>query len=319
MNSDLYLDGKRLKLAKRIGKGGEGEVYLLSGEPQKAVKIYTAKDDDGREAKVRAMVRVGLAQTSSLVSFPEDIVTLKSGRFAGFLMRLVEGYRPIHELYGVKSRKLHYPNVDYRFLVRAAANTARAVGQVHASPCVIGDLNHSGILVSNAATIALIDADSFQFRADGKTYPCLVGVPDFTPPELQGASLYGIVRTKLHDHFGLAVAIFQLLFMGRHPYAGRQSGGDLTLDQLIARNLFAYSRIRLNGVAPPLGVATLDDVPMEVAEAFERAFGLDPARRPTAEEWIHLLHELEGRLSRCASNSTHFYPTVAKTDRKSVV
>jgi DNA-binding helix-hairpin-helix protein with protein kinase domain len=195
MQPHLYLAGKRLNLAKRIGKGGEGEVYVLSGEPKKAVKVCTGKRDDNREAKVKAMVRLGMARTSSLVSFPEEIVTSSSGSFAGFSMRLIEGYRPIHELYGVKSRKICYPKADYRFLVRAATNTARAVGQVHASSCVIGDLNHSGILVSDDATVALIDADSFQFQADGKTYPCLVGVPDFTPPELQGIPLNGVVRT----------------------------------------------------------------------------------------------------------------------------
>src|SRR6266436_2560720 len=125
MQTEFYVAGKRLELAKRIGKGGEGEVYLLSAEPKKAVKVYTGKRDDSREAKVKAMVRLGLARTSSLVSFPEEIVTLRSGSFAGFSMRLIEGYRPIHELYGVKSRKIYYPKADYRFLLRAATNTAR--------------------------------------------------------------------------------------------------------------------------------------------------------------------------------------------------
>ncbi len=127
------------------------------------------------------------------------------------------------------------------------------MGQVHHSGCVVGDVNHSGILVSGDATVALIDADSFQLQTNGKTYPCLVGVPDFTPPELQGRSLNGVTRTTAHDHFGLAVAIFQLLFMGRHPYAGRYNGADLTLDQFIARNLFAYSRTRGEWGCPARG------------------------------------------------------------------
>lgn len=310
---DLYHRGKRLELTKRIGQGGEGEVYRLPGEARKAVKVYTGARDPEREAKVKTMVQVGLAQTSSLVAFPEDIVTSRSGEFAGFIMRLVEGFRPVHELYGPKSRKIHYPKVDYRFLVRAAANTARAVAQVHSSKCVIGDLNHSGILVSHDATVALIDADSFQLHVDGRTYHCLVGVPDFTPPELQGRSLKGIVRTHAHDNFGLGVAIFQLLFMGRHPYAGRQQGSDWTLEQLIAQNQFAYARTRKVNVAPPGVVATLDDLPAEVANAFERTFGQDPQQRPGPAEWIGLLQGLEGRLSRCAASSVHFYPTAAKS------
>src|SRR4051794_29364435 len=134
---DLYVGGRRLDLGERIGRGGEGEVYRLAGEPKSAVKVYTGKRDRSREDKVKAMVSLGLAKTSSLVAFPEEIVNRKSGEFAGFMMRLVESFRPIHELYNVKSRKVHYTNADYRFLIRAATNAARAIAQVHASPCVI--------------------------------------------------------------------------------------------------------------------------------------------------------------------------------------
>lgn len=310
---EVYIGSRRLDLVKRIGRGGEGDVFLLAGNERLAVKIYKEDKRKGREEKVRAIVQQALASGTQLVAFPQAIVTSKSGGFIGFTMRLVEGFRPVHELYGPKSRKIHYPKADFRFLVRAAANVARAVGEVHSSSCVVGDLNHSGILVSGEATVALIDADSFQIAAGGKTFPCLVGVPEFTPPELQARSLDGVLRTKDHDHFGLAVAIFQLLFMGRHPYAGRQSGGgDLTLDQLITRNLFAYSRTRTVGVSPPGVMATLDDFPPDVGEAFEKSFGLTPSSRPSALDWIGLLKNLEGRLSRCAADNMHFYPSAAK-------
>lgn len=178
--SNLFIDGRRPDLAKLIGRGGEGEVYLLNGDTKKAVKVYFGAANPDREAKVRAMVRHRLAQSSNLVAFPEEIVTTQTGEFAGFSMRLVAGFRELHQLYGPKSRKLHFPKADFRFLVRSATNLARAVGQVHSLPCVIGDLNESGILVSSDAKVALIDADSFQFESDGRVYPCLVGKPEFT-------------------------------------------------------------------------------------------------------------------------------------------
>ncbi len=309
---DLFIDGKRLEVVKRIGKGGEGDVYLLAGNDKKAVKVYRDEKRAEREAKVRAMVHHRLAASSNLVAFPEVVVTTQSGHFAGFAMRLVEGFRELHELYGPRSRKLYYPKADFRFLVRAAANTARAVGQVHSSSCVIGDLNESGLLVSSEATVAMIDADSFQFEANGNVYPCLVGKPDFTAPELHGRSLAGVARTKAHDHFGLSVAIFQLLFMGRHPYAGQQKGSDLSLEQMIASNLFAYSKRRQTGVTPPGVLPSLDDFTPDIGDAFERAFGLEPAKRPSAAEWANMLHALEGRLSRCGIDGLHYYPSSAK-------
>jgi DNA-binding helix-hairpin-helix protein with protein kinase domain len=309
---ELFISGNRLEFAKRLGKGGEGEVFLLAGDKKKAVKIYTGAPNPDREVKVRSMVRQRLSQSSNLVAFPEEIVTTRSGQFAGFSMRLVEGFREVHELYGPKSRKIYYPKADFRFLVRTAANAARAVGQVHSSPCVIGDLNESGLLVSAEAIVALIDADSFQFEAEGRIYPCLVGKPDFTAPELHGKSLAAVTRTKAHDQFGLGVAIFQLLFMGRHPYAGLQKGSDLSLDEMIARNLFAYTKQRQNGVTPPGVLPSLNDFSPDIADGFERAFGLEPARRPSAAEWVNLLQGLERQLNRCANDSVHYYPSTAK-------
>ena len=310
---DIYVNGSRLELGKRIGKGGEGEVFLAQSQGKTAVKIYSSKLAHIREDKVVAMVDGGLWRESNLIAFPKGVVRSKKGEFLGFTMNVVEGHRPIHELYGVKSRKNNYPKADFRFLIRAAANTARAVGQVHQSPCVIGDLNHSGILVSDAATVALIDADSFQFERNNRRFPCLVGVPDFTPPELHGSSLNGVLRLKEHDYFGLGVAIFQLLFMGRHPYAGRYSDADLQLEQMIARNLFAYSIKRTTGVTPPKAMMTLQDFPADVVDLFERCFGLYPNNRPNAEEWVNALTGMESNLTRCNIHNMHYFPSVAKS------
>lgn len=309
----MYVDGAPLELGKTIGKGGEGEVFLAQSQSRTAVKIYKPNLARSREDKVVAMVEQGLWKKSSLIAFPKGIVRSKKGEFLGFTMNTVEGHRPIHELYGVKSRKSQYPKADFRFLIRAAANTARAVGQAHQLSCVIGDLNHSGFLVSDTATIALIDADSFQFETDKGRFPCLVGVPDFTPPELQGSSLNGVVRLKQHDYFGLGVAIFQLLFMGRHPYAGRYSGGDLQLDQMIAKNLFAYSVKRITKVTPPKAMLALHDLPSDIADLFERSFGLYPNERPDASEWVSVLTKLESNLSQCKVYNVHYFPSVAKS------
>jgi DNA-binding helix-hairpin-helix protein with protein kinase domain len=259
------------------------------------------------------MVREGLAVKTDLVAYPGEIVTDNRGNFLGFVMRLVSGYRPVHELYSPKSRQRHFPKADYRFLVHAALNVARAVGKVHQTGCVIGDLNHSGVLVAQDATVALIDADSFQFSLNGRSYPCVVGVPDFTPPELHGQNLASVQRTVEHDNFGLAVAIFHLLFMGRHPYAGRYTGPDISMGEAIAQNRFAFSLTRQASTktTPPPGALTLDMFPSGIVSAFEDAFGLTPSRRTSALDWIHALNALEGSLNRCSKVKTHYYPSNA--------
>nr|WP_245218064.1 topoisomerase DNA-binding C4 zinc finger domain-containing protein [Ruegeria sp. HKCCE3926] len=260
------------------------------------------------------MVSEGLASKTDLVAYPGEVITDKQGGFLGFVMRLVSGYRPLHELYSPKSRQRHFPKADYRFLIHTASNVARAVGKVHQTGCVIGDLNHSGILVGNDATVALIDADSFQFNLNGQAYPCVVGVPEFTPPELHGKNFASVDRTVGHDNFGLAVAIFHLLFMGRHPYAGRYNGPDISMGEAIAQNRFAFSLTRRveTQTSPPPGTLPLDIFPEGIVQNFEKAFGTRAQDRPSASSWIDALTKLEGNLSRCSRVSTHYYPTGAK-------
>ena len=312
---EIVVGSEAVVVGKRIGKGGEGQVFTLNGRSGAAVKIYDSRLRVDREEKVRAMVHRGFAAQTELVAYPRDVVSDRRGNFLGFLMQLVSGYRPLHELYSPKSRLRHYPKADYRFIIRAALNVARAVGKVHQTGCVIGDFNHSGVLVSQDARVALIDADSFQFRLGQKTYPCVVGVVDFLPPELHGVQLATVVRTVEHDNFSLAVAIFQLLFMGRHPYAGRHEGPDLSIGQAIAQNRFAFSLARQSSTRtnPPPGALTLGDFPATVQEAFESAFGLNPNARPSPHSWIRTLIMLERSLNRCSKVKAHFYPNGART------
>lgn len=311
---DIVIGKDRVSVAELIGKGGEGEVYAIKGRSGLAVKVYNANLRAKREGKVRAMVGEGLAVKTDLIAYPGEVATDRRGNFLGFVMRLVSGYRPLHELYSPKSRQRHFPKADYRFIVRAAMNVARAVGKVHQTECIIGDLNHSGVLVALDATVALIDADSFQFSLNGKSYPCVVGVPDFTPPELHGKNLASVQRTVEHDNFGLAVAIFQLLFMGRHPYAGRYKGPDVSMGDAIAQNRFAFSLTRQAATQtfPPPGALTLDLFPGAIACLFEDAFGLTPGGRPGALDWIHALNKLERSLNHCTKVRTHYFPANAR-------
>src|SRR5258708_662552 len=141
-------------------------------------------------------------------------------------MPLVGGHKPIERLYSPTSRKTDFPKATFAFLVRVALNIARATAKVNATGCVIGDINHSGVLVSDDATVTLIDCDSFQVSSNGKLFHCKVGVSEFTPPELQGKRLEQIVRTANQDSFGLAVLLSSFLFTGPHSFAGKSLGKD---------------------------------------------------------------------------------------------
>ncbi|MEB2283268.1 MAG: topoisomerase DNA-binding C4 zinc finger domain-containing protein [Myxococcales bacterium] len=312
--SEVVIDGHAWSLGNRIGKGGEGVVFAIGDDSRYAVKIYTTSDIGVKEQKVTAMVRARLANQSPLVAFPLSIARSKSGSFIGFAMKLVADHKPLHDLYSPGSRKQYFPQADYRFLVRTAANFARAVASVHHAKCVIGDINHSGILVSPKATVALIDSDSFQFTESGRNYLCRVGVPEYTPPELQGQSLANITRTANHDAFGMAVVIFQLLFMGRHPFVGTVRSGDIPpLHENIQYYRYAYTDLRDVGMDQPPGTPSLTDFSPDIANLFDAAFSQRFSRnRPTALDWVTSLAALEASLEQCGENPLHFAPKGAR-------
>lgn len=302
--------GEVIHLGPEIGRGGEGTVYSIQGKPGLAAKIYSPELAKERHAKIAAMTAAKW-QTTPFVAFPIDTLFNTAGLFRGFSMPMVGGHKAVHELYSPTSRKSAFPKATYPFLVRCVVNIARAMAGVHATGCVVGDINHSGILVSDTATVTLIDADSFQVTRNGTFFPCKVGVQEFTPPELQGKPLDKVVRTENHDAFGLAVLLFYTLFMGRHPYAGRYLGsGDMPMDRAIKEFRFAYSSRRSAlQMEPPPNVPVLSDLPLNIADAFELSFG--PAgsnsARPTAKDWVALLSEAEGALVRCTANNGHHY------------
>ena len=298
--------GADVVLDEEIGAGGEGSVYRLKGDPAAVAKIYHAAASADKASKLAALTAVASPALTGVASWPTRTVIAKRTRATvGIVMPRVDQHHEIHNLYSPAHRKVTFPHADWSFLVRAARNCAVAFDVIHGCGHVIGDVNQGGILVSKQATIKLIDCDSFQVKHGGHLFPCDVGVSHFTPPELQGRSFTGLHRTEDHDRFGLAILVFHLLFMGRHPFVGRFLGkGDLPIEQAIAEGRFAFSEnaSRMQMRAPPFALR-LQDASADIAALFERAFRL-PSNghigRPAAVEWARALGTLESSLIRCA-------------------
>lgn len=229
----------------------------------------------------------------------------------GLIMPRVLRAREAHNLYSPKQRQREYPNADWLFLLWVARNAAAAVDVVHRAGHVIGDVNQKGVLVRQDATVQLIDCDSFQIVNSGRRFLCQVGVPEFTPPELHGKPFASTLRSPNHDSFGLAVLIFHLLFMGRHPFAGRYSGhGEMPIDRAIREMRFAYSQTAAaRQMVPPPHSLSLSDASFPVASLFERAFGSVGANgsRPSARDWVDTLDTLKAELRRCGTDGAHTF------------
>jgi DNA-binding helix-hairpin-helix protein with protein kinase domain len=205
--------------------------------------------------------------------------------------------------------------IDGVFLYRTASNMSSAIGAIHEGNYIIGDLNECNILVTPKALVTVIDTDSFQAREehDGRIifYPCPVGRPEYTPPELQGKRLKGEVRQPEQDAFALSVLIFQLLFGGSHPFRSIWLGKDAPppVEEKIFLGLFPFGNpSTTRGLVKPPPSISLNVLYPPLADLIMRSFvdGHDnPKKRPLAPEWENVLNAAE--LSLCTCTNHHIF------------
>ena len=309
-NATLHTASGKVTLGPLLGRGGEGAVYEIPGKPTIVAKIYHKPVDAEKAAKLEALASMKTDGLLLLTAWPTEVLRSAKGDACGFIMPRVTSCKDIHALYSPRSRRAEFPQADWRFLIRASANTARAFAELHSLNCVIGDVNPGGIAVSDQATVRLIDCDSLQIQAGQRLFSCEVGTPLFTPPELQNSkSFRGLVRTANHDNFGLAVVIFHLLLMGRHPFAGRFHGpGEMGIEKAIAEFRFPYaSNAKSFQMEPPPGAPSLAALSPNIVQMVERAFAKDSVNgtRPTAKQWVSALEGLEKQLKKCSAVRSH--------------
>lgn len=305
--------GKHVALGALLGQGGEGAVFdAPDAGPDRVIKLYHSPPTFEKQEKLRAMVQAQTQDLLQIATWPTDTVhDARTGQVVGFVMPKLKGYEEIYTLYVPAERKREYPAADWAFLVQAARNIAAAVATFHQMGHVVGDINPNNVVVSRSATIKLIDCDSFQIGANGRHFKCEVGVLHFTPPELRGKSLSKVFRTPNHDCFGVALLCFHLLFMGRHPFAGKYRNGqqDMPIERAIQEFRFAYSiGAAARQMAPPPNTVSLEIVPESMQHMFECAFGRQGVTlRPTAAQWVQELETLLQRLADCPTFVTHKY------------
>ncbi|MCA0360836.1 MAG: protein kinase [Armatimonadetes bacterium] len=297
----------RITLGARIGEGAEGEIRHVEGHADTLAKLYR-EIENAPTQKLQAMLRKDSPELEAHTSWPSALVVDESKRIVGFLMPFLHKWIPIFRVYNLRLRRQKLPEADFRFIVEVATNLAAAVEVVHRKEIVIGDLNESNVLVSPLAQVRLIDTDSFQFTDGDVTFQNFLAKTEYLAPELHGRDLHTHARTADHDRFALAILIFQLLMLGRHPFAGRPADDeDISLESAIRKGWYVFGRKNSGELLPPAGLA-IESLSPRLCDLFERAFALDrPDGRPTAGEWQSALEEFAQSLIPCPSQAKHVH------------
>jgi DNA-binding helix-hairpin-helix protein with protein kinase domain len=310
--------GEIVKLGCEITTpGGEGCVHEVANNAMWVAKVYHSPPPPEKSRKLQFLRRTSNKYLQSIAAWPASLLFSNNDRqtVQGFTMARMNG-KEIHRLYGPRDRNLEFPSADWAFLTHVARNCAAAFETLHENGVVMADVNEKNLLVTNNGEVRLIDCDSYQIKNGNGHFHCDVGVPLWTAPELQAQvnqmGYAGLERTPNHDRFGLAVLIFELLFMGRHPFAGvPTSNQNFEIHEAIQRYLFAFSpKTQQRGVKPPPHTLPFNAIPKNLTQLFERAFlqlSERPNARPTGREWAHELESLRAALKKCQYDPGHKY------------
>ena len=306
-----------LTFTRRVGAGGEAEVYEVAERPGVVCKHYRSPTRE-RADKLRVMLEHPPDGTRAgghvSIAWPTELAVGDDGRVTGFLMPRIDvsSAIPVFQVYNPGLRGKVAPGFTWRYLLRTARNVAAIVDAVHRAGHVVGDLNESNLLVDRRALVALVDCDSMQIcdPSSGRIYRSPVGKPEFLAPELQGADLSATDRTPRSDAFALTVLMHQLLLEGVHPHAGIWRGRGEPPD--------IATRSRKGWIAGRRGWSPVDQPPYAVPRAalprpvrtlLRRGLARRAGARAEAWEWVAVLDAVDGKLRACKRSPHHLHAT----------
>ncbi len=230
---EVYVAGRRLYVdpAQSIGKGGEADVYAVSGG--RALKLFKPPNHPdfsglpAEQAVARERIRIHQKKLRDFpqnlparVVAPEQLVLAQadaSSAVVGYLMRLLPN---MEVLFRYTNRTFRESGgIGNQEVVRILTDLHATVDAVHARNIVIGDFNDLNVLVSPNNEAFLIDADSFQFGS----YACPMYTAKFVDPLLCDPKQTSPALVRLHtpdsDWYAYALMLMQcLLYVG--PYGG---------------------------------------------------------------------------------------------------
>ena len=134
------LHNRTYTLDKKLGSGGEGDVYAVRNNHSQVAKVFKAVKP-GREDKLKAMISLNIqSRINGIVrlTFPEDIL-YENGHMVGFVMPTVDDTLRLFKVCREKDKDKDaiFPNYGWKHAVIIAYNIAELVEYLHKNNVII--------------------------------------------------------------------------------------------------------------------------------------------------------------------------------------
>ena len=303
--------GGELRLDTSLGRGGQGEVWAVSGG-QRAVKLLNDASPARQELLGQQLRRVRRLPLDGLpIARPQLLLALPH---VGYVMTLAEDMTSLRELMFPAGRR---DVVDWfveggglRRRLGLLARAADVLAELHGRGIAYGDPSPNNILVSKDvghSEVFLIDTDNLTVtsRPGLGVYTPFYGAPEVVRNET-GVS-------TLSDAHAFAVLAFETLTL-THPVIGdviAEGAPELEADALSGRVPWiddpTSAQNRSSSGFPRECVLT-----RRLRELAGVGFGVglnNPVERPGVSAWAQQLHHAEDLAISCASCRSTYYGT----------
>ncbi len=290
-------------LGKRLGGGGQGDVYEAVAPDGKrwAVKFYKPRVATQQQQKKLEQL-IATKPASDAFLWPVKVTHIphpkKRRRKAGlgYIMPLMdERFRPVTDIIEGKC------DVSIRILLITCLNIATAIFQLHLKGLHYCDLKPENIFFDPlTGEVLFADADNITWKNDS-----YLGTIGTMAPEMKNGK---VPNCQFTERFALAVVIFSLLIR-QNPFHGKKLDSvefrSFKDDHkhLLCNPLFNFHPTDPSNHLPPMHFAhQMMKVFSYLRPIFEAAFvdGLHNRElRPMPTQWILLLSGALGRITYC--------------------